>query len=566
MMVYYLQDKEKVVAQSSEKGVYSPLYLEEMVSRLGVPARELPMEMVCNTPFAADDVVLIGAETLSPDLAEFLSSAAKGGTLIIGFAVQGGDSLFGCTLEETITQSDLYETVGSFSAPKHILPSKEESVSLPVMADVLVTTGGRVEATIRVKDREVPGLIMGRNTCYVPFDLPYALLKIVQGKPVPEGASSYFPVGRVPDGRSLPYDFDSTNPAADLYYLMLETMLAERKVPMVHVLPPMKDGTPADLLFFYGGDDDNTSAQLDEKASGIMAEKHLPYHINLMPGSDRGDYTLDKEGYGKITARGHELALHYNMTGVPFTKESFEQQMGTYMETYGILPISNVAHCLVNVGYAEYARWQASLGVKGDGGRMGTLNLADINAFNIYDFGFGTAFPHFVYDDADHQSKRLNFCGIPMTYYEPRLGGPYGEDGETLRKCAENAGYYGQTINLFSHPHYVAFWNGYDSNMTLNALDYILAYCDSKGWQVYNAGTDELCLWWHERDACRLTAKQGALEVTLSGDSPMVVKLPATASAVLLDGVSVPTVAKTIGGITYNLVTVQGTGTHILTY
>ena len=566
MTVYYLQNELKAAAQSAQTGVYSALYLEEIASRLGLPAQKLAVSQVSATPFEADDVVLVGAETLSPEVVSALQAASAKGVLVIGFATKGAEALFGCTVKGKVTQTDLYETVGTFTAPHSVLPANK-NVALPVMADVLVTEGGKVQATVQVGDQLLPGLVAGENTYYVPFDLPYVVLKIIQGKPVPEGPSNYFPVGRVPDGRALSYECDSSQPLADLYLLMLENLLYSRKLPMLHVLPVMKDGvTPADLLFFYGGDDDNTSAELDERASQIMFAKGLPYHINLMPGSENGDYTVDKEGFEKIIARGHELALHYNMTGVPFTEESFRQQMGTYMATYPQLPISNVAHCLANVGYAEYARWQAALGVKGDAGRQGTLNLADINAFNVYDFGFGTAFPHFVYDDADHGSERLNFVGIPMTYYEPRIGGQYGDDGEKLHLCADNAGYYGQTINLFSHPHYVAFYSGYDSTMTLRAFDTILNHCAAKGWQVYNAGTDELCLWWMERDAATLTANKQGATVTLAGDSPMVVKLPACVDQVQVDGNEEAVTKKTIGGLDYALVVVSGKGEHTVTY
>lgn len=567
MKVYYLIDRAKAAAQSAETGLYTSVYLEEMVSRLGAPSAAISSETLTAHAFEADDVVFVGADELTEPQAAALAAAVAAGTMVVGFGTKGADSVFGCTVKGCLAQKEPYETVGYFSACRCVLPAKEKNTALPVLSDVLVTEGGKIQATVKVGDQIVPGLVAGTNTYYVPFDLPHTLLKIIQGKPIPDGPSSYFPVGRVPDSRSLPYDYDSTVPAADLYLLMLETMLWSRGVPMVYQLPAMPDGTPADVLFYYGGDDDNTSGELDERASQIMYAKGLPYHINMMPGSDKGDYTLDRGGMERIIARGHELALHYNMTGVPFTEESFRQQMDTYLETFGEAPVSNVAHCLVNVGYTEYARWQAAMGVKGDAGRMGTLNLADINAFNIYDFGFGTAYPHFVFDDAEHGGKRLPFCGIPMTYYEPRIGGQYGESDEKLRKCAENAGYYGHTVNLFSHPHYVAFWQGYDSTMTLRAFDTLLNICAQKGWRVYNAGTDALCLWWIERDACTLGVQNRSVTVTLAGDSAMVIKVPARQEecTFMLDGQPVTGVSKVVGGLAYTMITVAGKGDHTLT-
>ncbi len=567
MTVYYLINELKVAAQSAENGVYAAVYLKEMVDRLGVPAQKLAVSDVAGTAFEPDDVVLVGAETLADDVVAALTAANHKGVLVIGFATKGAEELFGCTIKGKVTQTDLYETIGLFTAPQSILPANKPNLALPVMTDVLVTLGGKVQATIQVGDQLLPGLVAGDNTYYIPFNLPYCLLKIIQGKPVAEGPSNYFPVGRIPDSRALNYELDTSNAMADLYYLMLENLLYSRNLPMIHVLPVMKDGvTPSDLLFFYAGDDDNTSGELDERASQIMYQKGLPYHLNLMPGSENGDYQLTKEDYDRIAARGHEMALHYNLTGVPFSYESFKQQMGTYEQVYSELPVSNVGHCLAFAGYAEYARWQAALGAKGDAGRQGTLNLADINAFNIYDFGFGTAFPHYIYDDADHKTQRIEFVGIPISYYEPRIGGQYGESDEKLRLCADNAGYYGQTINLFSHPHYVAFWQGYDSTMTLRAFDTIHDICAQNGWQVAHTGPDELCLWWMERDAARLTQTETGLTVSLAGDRPMVIKLPVQAQKVQVDGKEVAVTPKTIGGLAYHLIVVSGKGDHTITY
>ena len=153
-----------------------------------------------------------------------------------------------------------------------------------------------------------------------------------------------------------------------------------------------------------------------------------------------------------------------------------------------------------------------------------------------------------------------------MAYYEPRIGGQYGESDAQLRKCAENAAYYAQPVCLFSHPHYVAFWQGYDSTMTLRAFDTIHGICAQNGWQVAHTGPDELCLWWMERDAARLTQTETGLTVSLAGDRPMVIKLPACVDKVQVDGNEVAVTKKTIGGLDYALVVVSGKGDHTITY
>lgn len=570
MSVYFVQDPQRKENQTAQTGFYSALYIEEMCSRLGVTATALPIQQLADTQLVKGDALFIGDETLTPSQEQVLSQAAKAGTLVVGFATKKGGSLFGCTQQGVTRQTDPYETVGYFAAQSDLLPTKEKNVTLPVMADLLQVkaTNAVVVGTVAVQEKEVPGLLQNGNAYYFTFDVPGTLCKIVQGKPV-SGPSNYFPVGRRTDGRSLPVEYDNTIAAADMYLLLLEKLLWQRGLPMVHQLPAMEDGTPADLLFYFGGDDDATSGELDLKASQIMADRGLPYHMNVMPKSVKGEYALSKEQYDDIIARGHELALHYDMTGsfALFSKEAFENQIGTFVEAFGDLPVSNVAHCLVQEGYTEYARYQAELGIKGDNGHMGILNEADINAFNIYGFGFGSAYPSFIYDDAQHKGKRLDFCSIPISYYEPRIGGQYGDSDEKLRECAEAAVYYGRSINLFTHPHYVAFYQGYDSNMTLNAFDTILNICKENGWQTYLAGVDKFCLWWHERSGCRLQQKsENEWTVSLAGDSAMVMKIPmpSVTSKILIDGQEVPTVRKTIGGLDFALVTVTGKGEHTL--
>ncbi len=565
MTVYYVQDLAKKAAQNEQTGFYTPGYMEEMVSRLGAPAAALDLNALPAAAPAADDVVLVGADTLTAGQAAALAAAAARGTLVVGFATLGAEELFGCRVTETLPQADPFETIGTFTADNALLHILDAAPGLPVLSAVLGTAGGTSAATLQVGDRTLPGLIVTENTCYFPFDLPETLLKIAQGRPMPFGPSDYFPVHRTPDSRALTYEYDSTVPAVDMYLLLLEKLLWQRGMPLLHVLPPLADGTPADLLFYYGGDDDNTSAELDERASQIMHEKGLPYHMNLMPGSDQGDYTLTKADFDRITARGHELALHYNLTG-GYTKEAFDNQMQTYMDLYQVKPVVNVAHCLAQGGWAEYARWQAAWGVKGDNGRSGFNNPGDINAFNLYDFGFGTAFPAFVYDDAAHGGGRIDFCSIPLSYYEPRVGGQYG-DGEKMQKCVNNAVFYGQAVNLFSHPHYVAFWNGYDSLMTLQAFDLALNLCRQKGVRPYLAGVDAWCAWWHARSHCRLAgAGQNALTVTLADDAAVVVKFPAMGqqTAFMLDGAPVQATVKEIGGLSYALVVVSGVGEHTI--
>ena len=237
MTVYYLINELKVAAQSAQNGVYSALYMEEMTSRLGITAKRLPISQVTETAFAATDVVLVGAETVPKEVACGLQKATEQGTLVIGFATKGADDLFGLTVKGNVTQTEPYETIGRFWAPKAVLPARVD-MPLPILSDVLITEGGKVQATIQIGDQLVQGLVAGDNTYYVPFDLPHTLLKIVQGKPNPEGPSSYFPVGRTPDRRALGYDLDSTNAVADLYLLLLENLLWNRNIPMVHVLPP----------------------------------------------------------------------------------------------------------------------------------------------------------------------------------------------------------------------------------------------------------------------------------------------------------------------------------------
>ena len=573
MSVYYYLDPERVSGQNEQTGFYTSLYLEEMLSRLGIAAVRSDPELLRTRLPGAHDILLIGNESLTGKAREPIDDAAGNGCLVIGFGTLGLDDLFGVRDAGCIGQEDPFDRTAFFNAGSDILPAFEAGPELPVLSPVRTVEADpeTVHGTLSADGRTCPGLIRTGSAVYFPFDLPDTLIKIVQGHPVPEGPSHYFPVGRVPDSRGLPVDTPSELPVADLFLLILEKLFYERGIPSLHTLPVCGDGSPADLLFYFGGDDDATSGELDETASRIMAERGLPYHINLMPTTKEGGFALSKEGYDRIRARGHELALHYDLTGglSLFTKDGFDNQIDSFVNAYGTLPVCNVGHCLTQTGYAEYARYQSARGILGDNSRCGYLDPVDINAFNLFNYSFGTAFPHFVYDDAGHGGRRLPFCGLPITYYEPRLGGTYGDSDAKLNRCVRLAAYYGQTINLFSHPHYIAGYGGYDSSMTLRAFDRILEICREQGLSVRLTGVDELCLWWHARSRVSLWqgTAPGEWTVRLEDNDPVVIRIPEPKEGLtlLLDGEVVPGTARTVSGLPYRLLPVRGKGEHVLT-
>ena len=120
-------------------------------------------------------------------------------------------------------------------------------------------------------------------------------------------------------------------------------------MPSIFPLPPQGDQA-ADLVLYFGGDDDAGSAEIDMIASERMYERGLPYHMNLMPTEDGKGFVITREEADLICSRGQEISIHYNFLSYPYTPEGWKTQHDLYLAAFGQPAISPVNHCLVQTG------------------------------------------------------------------------------------------------------------------------------------------------------------------------------------------------------------------------
>jgi hypothetical protein len=520
MAIYYLyNDLNRKTANESGKN-YWFCYIKEIFNRLGVSA--VPIT-TADMLFNKGDVLFTGPEKLCD--ADKKAIARCEGLILISFATKDAGTLFGIEDAGLISQPENDFTInGMFRMTDNTyLPVPSFDYAFPVVSPVNIVRpcGSEVLAVIG----ENPGLTKYNSAYYFSFDLTQTLWVCSAGKPVYEGKNG-FNIGRVCDTRIVPLDYDTTVAFGDYYIYIIQTVLARAGYPMLHRLPPSEDGSVPDLLLFFGGDDDATSGAMNPEASRIMYEHNLPYHMNLMPDIN-GCFVTTPEEFNLIRSRGHELAFHYDFAYRQnvgqFTAVGFKEQLKLFTDTFGLLPVSNVGHCLTHHGWAERCRYQAALGIKGDNSRLGEVDPNDINAYGMYGFAFGTSFPFFAYDDYEHDNINLNFVELVINYYEPRL--PENDDVSLnkLRGCIDDAVRFGRTINFFIHPHYITGLYG-SNRPVLSAIDEALTYSGKNNYKIIKYGPDKLCLWWHDRAASSVSGSGNDFTVNAAAD--MIVRIP----------------------------------------
>jgi hypothetical protein len=520
MAIYYLyNDLNRKKTNESGKN-YWFCYITEIFNRLGVSA--IPIK-TADMHFNKGDVLFTGSENLTETDKQAIARCK--GLILIGFATQDAGSLFGIEYAGILSQPENDFTInGMFRMTDHTyLPIPLFNSPLPVVSPVCVIGLCGAEALAVIG--EYPGLTKYENTYYFAFNLAQTIWTCSAGKPVFEGKNG-FNIGRVCDTRIVPLEYDTTAAFCDYYIYIIQTILAGAGYPMIHRLPPSEDGTVPDLLLYFGGDDDATSGAMNLEASRIMYERGLPYHMNLMPDIN-GYFVTNPDEFNLIRSRGHELAFHYDFAYRQnvgqFNAAGFSEQLKLFTDTFGLLPVCNVGHCLTHHGWAERCRYQADLGIKGDNSRLGEVNPDDINAFGLYGFAFGTSFPFFAYDDYEHDNINLNFTELVINYYEPRLPENDNASLKKLHDCLDDAARYGRTINFFLHPHYIT--GLYSSNTpVLSAIDEALSYGNKNNYYIIKYGPDKLCLWWHDRAASSVSGSGSSFTVQAAAD--LIIRIP----------------------------------------
>jgi len=288
-------------------------------------------------------------------------------------------------------------------------------------------------------------------------------------------------------------------PFTDLLVYLLRNVVALSGQPMIHQLPALEGEVP-DCLLFWGGDDE-AAAGTQVRAAHFMAERGLPYHINIMPRDGR--FTVSPEEFGEMRELGTEPSLHLNFIDgyehpLAFTHEDVRAQVELYRQAYGETPVCTVFHWTLWHGWTEPAQWLREEGVLADNSRF-NYNKPVLNPTNSVGYAYGTCFPFFMRLDWRGGNRRLDFISEPITAYECGYVREGDADPDTLHRALSNAAFWHQTCNMFYHP--VCIFRFAECKAAIDAL---LAYLAERGIRAVHMGNDGVSFWWRARSAAAI--------------------------------------------------------------
>ncbi|MBN1435466.1 MAG: hypothetical protein JW936_00175 [Sedimentisphaerales bacterium] len=494
---------------------YWDVYLEELCRFLGVGGWAIGPEAIADIADMGVRVLIVGRETgnlLDGDARDGVRRWVKDGGIVIGFGVTGLDDVFGISRGSVLEQkNDDYTISAHFDLRLHELtheihPMMFQDQRLLILSDVeRIETFAGVELAglydTNGNELGCPAMTwheFGKGWAgYFAFDVAKTMWLLHQGKPIPAEVQQTPRYPRAYDlcvlgnnSRKIPY--------ADELAFLVQNMIAQSGLPLVHQIPP-KDGKVADALFYWGGDEYTGPTELSLKASDWMKEKQLPYHINLQAEN----HPMTAQEYQHILDNGHEISEYYHMLeedGGAAYEGLYVRQSREFYERFGVWPITTVNCVLRWNGWADSARWMAKAGSKADNSFSGHPITLDHPLANspFFGFGAGTAFPFNFYDDAAYGNEKIDMIEQPIVCYE------IGHRGSLLDKATaasedvhlpvEMAIKYHMTMNMFYHPVYIARYP-----LCRAAIEEILATIDRHDAKVVQMGNDALHHWWTAR-------------------------------------------------------------------
>ncbi len=564
-MTGYVYDEAHCAKCHSSGHNYWFKYIEEIFDEMGLRASKLSRSQLLQPESISRlKFIFIGEVDLSGLEKERLHEWVTCGGTLIGFATGGADDLFGIKRVKRILQADGHFTVTGAYQFNAAIQAKADprydyrAARLFIISDVELVEaldGSRVGSFVNAGRYEteyeliVEQRVGSGKTIFLGFDMPKTIWTMHQGRPVDRDwdGDGYYRTG---DAIALGRMTDLELPYADYWLLFLEDLLTQVPQPFVHQLPPSADGELPDMLLHYGGDDECTPG-IQVKASEYMKEKGLGYQMNIMQDKS-GKFAISAEQYKQIKANGHDLSLHFDFfePHYHFTEAHLREQLQQYEAAFGETPVATVNHCsMVTAGWTDQARWAAALGMKGDNTRIHSF-FPPMNPINLFGCGFGTVYPHFVYDDHKHGNDKIEYVYIPILLFEPRIYDQSRElDIARIRDAIERAAHFRWTLNVFLHPIYLV-----DPKETVHcwpAVEEILRFIEERQYRVLHYSTNELCLWWFDRAATSVhldsTSRGDSSSLTFTVTTPssqgVYVKLPLPDSAsetasYKLDGIS----------------------------
>ncbi|MCX7599567.1 MAG: hypothetical protein N2512_11990 [Armatimonadetes bacterium] len=508
----YLYDPEAQETANAREENYWFAYVEEILRQLGLPATAVNVrdgELLADALGTAR-VIFVGDARAGSfvDISCKLHTWINSGGTLIGFATDRLDETFGNAFHSVTPEPD-----GSFAMTalvrlsdcpltRAILPFGLSDHTIPVFGPLrrVVPERSRVLALLvnsRGAETSFPAVTVqrvGRGlACYFAFDLAQTMWVLHKGRPV-DGDYDLDGYLRLSDAIATGH-LRQDVPYADMLLFLLQNLIHGTGLPMIHQLPPLA-GEVADLVIFFGGDDEGLSDGSQVAASDFMRSRGLPYHINIMPDAD-GHFALTVAEHDHIVANGHEASLHFNFIDnfchpIGFGEQHVERQVRLFYENFGHLPIVTVNHWCRWTGWAEPARWMATRGIKGDNSRLG-LSSPPLNPVNRIGLAFGSAFPHYYYDDPGGGNQRINFLAVPGMAYEVGYLGD-ATDFETLHRALDLAAHFHMTANFFYHPVYIAH-----QESCRRAIDELVRYLREGQHRAVFMGCDALWAWWDAR-------------------------------------------------------------------
>ncbi|MBI3945672.1 MAG: hypothetical protein HY321_07125 [Armatimonadetes bacterium] len=536
LSIAYCYDDDLRRAANAEGRNYWYRYVEEILDRLGATGTAIGRgDLDDAARLAGFSALIVGdleAAQMPAGAPEVLRAWVEAGGLLIGFMTAGLDDVFGCraitrvrrpgddfcpSASFALTEHPACAGVHSTLHPEQRLIAIGDSLALKpdegteVVARLFNLWGASIGAAITARR-------LGAGTAfYFGIHVPQTFWAIQQGRPIDADydGDGYL---RSSDARVIGTN-DPEVAYTDEILFLLANMLAVRPHPTLSPIPPL-DGRPADLLLFWGGDDEHME-DVQLPASDWMRSRGLPYHINIMP--IRGHFAVSREDFAHIRANGHEPSLHFNFIDDfrhpgGFTAEDVASQARAYREAFGCDPVCVVTHFARWVGWHEPAEWMAARGIKADNSHF-HRGSPPLNPVNSFGFSFGTAYPFWFYSDWRDGNRRLDFLEEPITAYE--MGYVQSNENpsfEGLRTILDLAARTHLTLNTFYHPVYIARFP-----QCRNAIDELLRYLEARRYRAVHMGNDEVWRWWEARSRGRITdarADEDGVSCTASCDYP----------------------------------------------
>ncbi len=367
-MLAYVFDEQLKEELNNNKENYWDVYIREINEQLGLQALTLSCSKLENKE-NLDKVrtLIVGRQSganLSTQAKENLSDWVQKGGMLIGFALEGLDDLFGIKINSVVKEADAFSITGYFEWQPHwlakdihpllfleqrrviasdILEAKTVNSETETVAKLCGNDGKTVDMSVITFRKAGKGI-----ACWFAFDVAKTIWILHQGRPV----WKYKEDGNQPRTCELQILGQNLRKVfyADEILFVLQNMIAQNGQLFIYQIPPDGDKIP-EALFYWGGDEYRGPAEYSINASDWMKEKGLPFHINI----ESEHHPMTKEQAEHIWNNGHELSVYYTLD-VPdgtggyklgdgiMSEELFTKQNDKFLERFGYRPITSVNH------------------------------------------------------------------------------------------------------------------------------------------------------------------------------------------------------------------------------